>query len=141
MAIPKEVLKGFDFLDNFPRYRRVEANALMMSDAVHAENRPITLEVIRELFNRIKHQFAVNPEYAAAYETFFQKHPEYRLDANMAVLDSTLVHSGESVTVENLEDLLLPGNPHNVLDQLAITAAAREAKAEDQRQKAAAAHQ
>src|SRR5712692_8463434 len=109
MAIPKEILKGFDFLDNFARYRRVEANVMMMSDAVHAETRPITLEVIREIFNRIKHQFAVNPEYAAAYETFFQRHPEYRLEANITFLDEALVKQGEAVTVENLEELLMPG--------------------------------
>jgi hypothetical protein len=54
------------------------------------------------------------------------------VEANMAmaILDGVLVDSGLSVTVENLEELLMPGNPHNVLDKLVITSEARQAQVE-----------
>src|SRR5690348_11051386 len=121
MASVREVEMGFEFLDAMPRYRRVIANMNWMSDALHAENgRRITPDVLRQIFARIQPQLAVNPEYAEAYATFFDRHPEYRLEANMAILDATLVKLREAVTVENLEELLLPGNPRNALDQLAI---------------------
>jgi hypothetical protein len=130
MATNREVQMGFDFLDAIPRYRRVQANALMMSDAIHAENKPITLQVLYQIFARIKSKLAINAEYAQAYRTFFEKHSEYALDANRSILDAMLVKLGESVTAENLEELILPGNPHSVLDQLALTAEAHQAQVE-----------
>ena len=130
MATNREVNTGFAVLDAQPRYRRIEANVQMMSDAIHAESRPITYSVISEIFNRIKHQMATNSDYAEAYRVFFEKHPEYRLDANIRILDETLIKLQESVTADNLEELLQPGNPHSVLDQLALTAEARQAQVE-----------
>lgn len=137
MATNIEIQKGFDFLDAIPRYRRVTANALLMSDALHAENgRRITPEVLQQIFRRIKPQLAVNDEYAEAYQTFFERHPEYGLEANMAILDGVLTKHGEAVTAENLEELLMPGNPHCVLHQLAMTAEAAKAQADEQERQA-----
>lgn len=141
MATNREVEMGFEFLDAMPRYRRVDANTRMMSDAVHAENKKITPEVLHQIFARIKPQLAMNPEYAQAYQAFFERHPEYGLECNMAILDATLIKLRESITAESLEELLMPGNPHSVLDKLAITAAAQEAKAEAKRLKDEAEHQ
>jgi len=130
MATNNEIQKGWEFLDAVPRYRRIDANAQIMSDALHAENRPITSNVISEIFNRIKHQLATNGEYAKAYQVFFERHPEYSLECNAAILDGTLVKLGESVTLENLEELILPGNPQNVLEKLVITQEASQAQME-----------
>lgn len=141
MATKSEVQKGFDFLDAKPKYRRVTANTLIMSDAVHAENRPITPEVLRQIFARIQSKLAMNAEYAEAYGTFFNRHPEYRLEANLALLDSALALMGLPVVAENLEDLIQPGNPHNIVHQLVIIAAAQEARAEAAHLKAEAEHQ
>jgi hypothetical protein len=143
MASDREVQKGFEFLDAMPRYRRVTANAILMSDALHAEaGTPITQEVLRRIFKRIEHQLAVNGEYAEAYRLFFERHPEYTgLECNIAILDATLIKLREGVTAANLEELLLPGNPYCVLDKLAINAAAQESKAEAQRLKEETEHQ
>jgi hypothetical protein len=73
---------------------------------------------------------AISSDYSNAYQTFFEKHPEYRLDANMAILDSAVVHYCEPVTAESLEQLLLPGNYRNVLDKLGLTAEAHQAQFE-----------
>src|SRR5258708_555 len=42
-----------------------------------------------------------------------------------------LVKLGESVTADNLEELLLPGNPNNVLGRLGLTVEARQAQADE----------
>ncbi len=131
MATNREVQMGFDVLDAVPRFRRVEANVKLMSDAIHAENKKITPEVLGQIFNRIKPQLAVNGEYAEAYRVFFERHPEYALECNMMILDGVFFRNGATVTTDNLEELLLPGNPHNVLDQLCLTAEARQAQAEE----------
>jgi hypothetical protein len=142
MASDREVQKGFEFLDAMPRYRRVTANAFLMSDALHAENgTPITDNVLHRIVARIQPQLAMNREYEQAYKTFFERFPQYKMDANMAILDGTLVRLHEPVTAENLEELLLPGNPNNVLNQLGITIAAQEARAEAERLKEVAEHQ
>src|ERR1700731_4887056 len=131
MATNREINKGFEYLDAIPRYRRVDANVNLMSHATHSEDKTITTEILHQLFNRIKPKLAVNPEYTAAYATFFQQHPEYALECNMAILDAALIKRSDAVTAENLEELILPGNPHSVLDQLAITAEAAQARAEE----------
>src|ERR1700731_2488794 len=121
MATNREINKGFEYLDAMPRYRRVDANVHLMSHAIHSEDKTITTEILHQLFNRIKPKLAVNPEYAEAYRVFFERHPEYALECNMAILDAALIKRSDAVTAENLEELLLPGNPHNVISQLAIT--------------------
>jgi hypothetical protein len=131
MATNGEVQKGWEYLDAIPRYRRVDANAHLMSHAIHAEDKTITTEILHQLFNRIKPKLAFNREYLDTYRVFFEKHPEYRSDANMGILDEALVKLKESVTAENLELLLEPGNPHNVLDKLGLTEEARQARAEE----------
>jgi hypothetical protein len=130
MATEREINKGFEYLDAMPRYRRVDANAQLMSHAIHSEDKTITMEVLHQIFNRIKPKLAVNPEYAEAYRVFFERHPEYALECNMAILDAVLIKRSDAVTADNLEELLLPGNPHNVISQLAITAEARQAQFE-----------
>src|ERR1700687_767881 len=130
MATEREINKGFEYLDAMPRYRRVAANAQLLSHAIHSQDETITTEVLHQIFNRIKPKLAVNPEYTAAYATFFQQHPEYALECNMAILDAALIKRSDAVTAENLEELILPGNPHGVLDQLAITDEARQAQVE-----------
>jgi hypothetical protein len=131
MATNREVQKGWEYLDAIPRYRRVDANVHLMSHAIHSQDETITTEILRQLFNRIKPKLAVNPEYAEAYRVFFERHPEYALECNMVILDAALIKRSDAVTAENLEELILPGNPHSVLDQLAITAEAAQARAEE----------
>jgi hypothetical protein len=130
MATNGEVQKGWEYLDAIPRYRRVDANVNLMSHAIHSEDKTITTEILHKIFNRIKPKLAINGDYAEAYRVFFEKHPEYALECNMAILDAALIKRSDAVTAENLEELLLPGNPHNVISQLAITAEARQAQVE-----------
>jgi hypothetical protein len=112
----------------YPKWDNVEANeGLVMSACENRENVHLG-NVIEELGRAGK--LAVSQDYSSAYQTFFQKHPEYALEANMAILDAVLVHYCEPLTAENLEELLLPGNPRNVLDQLSITAETRQAQTE-----------
>ena len=77
------------FLDALPKYRGVNANEQMLVTACAAEGKPVS-----EVFGRIKYQLAVNGDYAEAYRTFFQKHPEYSLQANVAILDEALLAQG-----------------------------------------------
>jgi hypothetical protein len=114
------------FLDALPKYRGVNANETMLA-AAFEENKPMELQ---DVFNRIKHQLVINNEYAQAYQEFFQKHPELALEANVSILDGALLQHGEAITTENFEELLLPGNPRNVLGQLGITTEARQAQAD-----------
>jgi hypothetical protein len=112
----------------YPKWDNVGANENLAMEAcgnredVHIGNEIEKLGAAGKL--------AISPDYSSAYQTFFQKHPEFAHEGNMAILDSTLVHFCEPLTAENLEELLLPGNPRNVLDQLSITAEARQAQTE-----------
>jgi hypothetical protein len=130
MATNSEVEQGFKLLDSMPRYRRVEANVDLMSHAIHSADTKITPEVLVEIFNRIKPKLATNPDYADALAAFFENHSEYNLEGNIPILEGALSKSGHDVTLSNLEELLLQGNPNNVLNQLAITAEARQAQLE-----------
>jgi len=112
-----------EFLYPILRYRDVAANEQML---IAASAAPVTLESVREAFSRIKHQLATNNDYAEAYRTFFQKYPEYAVEANMAVLDD--LHHGEDITAQTLEELL--ENP-NVIRQLAVTAEASNQQADE----------
>src|SRR6266404_939662 len=112
----------------YPKWANIEANEKLALEAcgnredVHIGNEIEKLGAAGKL--------AVSQIYLDAYEAFFQKHPEFRLEANRAILDSALVRHGERVTVDSLEELLLPGNYRNVLGQLGITAEARQAQVE-----------
>ena len=112
----------------YPKWANVEANEKLALEACgNREDAHIGNE-IEKLGAAGK--LAVSQTYLDAYEAFFQKHPEFRLDGNMVILDSALVRHDERVTTENLEELLLPGNYRNVLGQLGITAEARQAQFE-----------
>ncbi len=117
-------------LSHYPRWDGVGANVNMVYDArLTAKD-----ELVRETIERLGRsgQLAVNADYAQAYRTFFNTHPELTLEGNMSVLDAALAESGEAVTAENLEDLLQPGHPYSVLSQLSITAEAEQSQAEQQ---------
>jgi hypothetical protein len=112
----------------YPKWDNVEANENLAMEAcgnredVHIGNEIEKLGAAGKL--------AVAQNYSDAYRRFFEKHPEFTVQANVALLDSVLVHFCEPVTFENLEELLMPGNPRNVLGQLVITAEATQAQTE-----------
>jgi hypothetical protein len=112
----------------YPKYSGVAANESLVMEACRNRENPHIGRAIAHLAAAGK--LGISQNYSSAYEMFFQRHPEYSLDANVAVLDNALVHYCEPVTADNLEELLLPGNPHNVLSQLAITAVAEQAQTE-----------
>jgi hypothetical protein len=113
-----------EFLYPILRYRDVDANEKMLLAACAA---PVTLESVRDAFFRIKNQLATNGDYHESYQIFFSKHPEYALEANMAVLDD--IHHGEEITAQSLEELL--ENP-NVVRQLSLTVEASNQQSEQQ---------
>src|SRR6266478_912571 len=112
----------------YPKWANVEANENLALRA--CENRE-DVHIGHEIEKlAAAGKLAISSDYSNAYQTFFQNHPEFRLEANMAILDRALVHHCERVTAESLEELLLPGNYRNVLGQLGITAEARQAQVE-----------
>jgi len=112
----------------YPKWANIEANEkLALSVCENREDVHIGNE-IEKLAAAGK--LAISSDYSNAYQTFFQKHPEFRLEANMVILDRALVHHCGRVTAESLEELLLPGNYRNVLGQLCLTAEARQAQVE-----------
>jgi hypothetical protein len=112
----------------YPKWSGVAANENLAMEAcgnredVHIGNEIEKLGAAGKL--------AISPDYSSAYHTFFQKHREYAHEGNMTILDGVLVRYREPVTADNLEELLMPGNPRNVLDKLSITAEARQAQVE-----------
>jgi hypothetical protein len=112
----------------YPKWANVEANEKLALEACGNREEVHIGDEIKKLGADGK--LAISQTYLDAYEAFFQKHPEFRFDGNIAILDSALVRHGERVTTENLEELLLPGNYRNVLGQLGITAEARQAQVE-----------
>jgi hypothetical protein len=112
----------------YPKWANVEANENLAMEAcgnresVHIGNEIEKLGAAGKL--------AVSQNYSDAYQTFFQKHPEFALEANMALLDGVLVRFCEPITAANLEELLNPKNSRNVLGRLSETAEARQAQVE-----------
>lgn len=136
MATLIQIRKAFTV---YPKWSGVEANEKLALEAC-GERASVRIDnVIDELGRAGK--LAVSSDYTRAYQEFFAVHPEYAHQANMSVLDSVLIHFCEPITFQNLEELLLPGNPRNVLDQLSITAAAQQARDDAQRSKELVEHQ
>lgn len=125
--MPTAIVVVKNFLNSKPRYKGIEANEQMLIKA--AEQDP-GLPDICDIFNRTKHRLGTNSNYENAYREFFSRHPEYASEANRPIFDGAIVESGDEVTVENLEDLLQPGNPRNVLDQICLTPKAVQAQAD-----------
>ena len=118
-------------LSHYPKWAGVDANTSMVYNArLTARDERYVRETIERLARM--NQLAVNADYAQAYRTFFNVHPDLALEGNMKIFDEALLEQSEAVTAESLEELLDPGNPYNVLDQISITAEASQSQAEEQ---------
>src|ERR1700730_4657172 len=111
-----------ELFDEFPRYRGIRANELMV---LNNTLRPVAAQSLRIAFGRVEHQLAVNAEYAQAFQQFFLAHPELRLEANERILANS--HHGEDISSSTLEELL--ENP-NIKSQLSVNKEYAEKQAE-----------
>lgn len=96
------------------RFAGVDANRLAVVRAMNPDEE-VTRQKALEAFSKVEHQLVFNSGYVEAYREFSARHP--KLDVRLAhrsLLDEALVRAGDAVTVENLEDLLQPGNPNHV---------------------------
>jgi hypothetical protein len=126
------------FLNTVLKHAVCDSNILAIINRLEADNLLATPENIRAIYPRVKYQLADSADYIEAYRVFAGLHPEYKFDeATKSIFDAELVRVGDPITVENLEELLHPGNQRNVLDkQLSINPEWAQAQA-DQQERAA----
>jgi hypothetical protein len=110
-------------------HRKTKANVGIVAERIPNEATWGQLFDIIETLGRNR-QLAINGDYTAAYQEFFAKHSEFANQANQKILDDVLIQQREPVTVENLENLLHPGSPNFVGDQLCLTTEALQVQAD-----------
>src|SRR5690349_7890914 len=135
LKLVREALSGFP-RDSYPRYRGIQANERLTLDS-HPDG-PMSLASVHATLNRIRHQLVVSPAYEEAYRIFFDRHPEFALEANVYIFDSMLRDLGEDISVDVLEDLFQAGSPNSVRQQLSLNGAALQAQAAEHARQALA---
>lgn len=118
-----EIIKAA--LDQYPRYKNVEANERLLLE--NCQGKPANAHSVRAVLETIKHRLVANQSYAEAYQQLWAQYPEFKVDANIHYLDS-LISVRHSIDYEVLAELV--ENPQ-VRQQLVLTPQAAQANADE----------
>jgi hypothetical protein len=116
-----EIIKAA--LDNFPGYKNVQSNLVILLEA--CQGRPISS--VGQVLRQVKSRLTLNQDYAEAYQQLWAEFPEFKTDANQNYLDG-LITSLASIDVDTLRRLIT--NPQ-VRESLTLTTRATAAIANE----------